>query len=184
MHISGWGGQQGSQDYLCCFCLMQISCCTLLWASEAPYLSQLTSQLGRGFPGWKNLSSFAVLSLQGQRYCSNFCFFSFVLPGYLVILLAGLWDLPVVSSYFVRIIPHIAVFLRGAELHFLLFYHLTSTPDYMYLKTLFFIFLMCLLAIYMYVFFAKISICMLCPFLTQHFFFAVELCGSFIYSTY
>ena len=80
MHISGWGRQQGSQDYLCCFCLLQMCCCILLWASEAPYLSQLITQVGRGLPGWKNLPSFAAPSLQGQRYCSNF----FFLLSYLV----------------------------------------------------------------------------------------------------
>ena len=59
---------EGSKAALCCFCLLQISCCTLLWASEVPSLSQLISQLGRGFPGRKNLSSFAALSLQGQSF--------------------------------------------------------------------------------------------------------------------
>lgn len=47
------GVQQGSQDLLCwslSILLLQVGCCTLLWATEVPYLSWLISQLVKGVP--------------------------------------------------------------------------------------------------------------------------------------
>ena len=96
------------------FCLLQSRCCTLLRASEVPFLSQLISQPVKGvwFIGWEELSSFIALS-QWHKYCLDFLFSSpFVQHGYVIVFTTILvsWALLSVSSgYSLRIIQHVDV---------------------------------------------------------------------------
>ena len=102
------------------FCLPQVGGCTLPWASEAPYLSQLISQPVKGAPRVRELFFFHS-SHPGAKVLSQlipffffFFFASFILPGYLVDFLAFLivWDLsPALSRYSMRTVTHIHVFL-------------------------------------------------------------------------
>ena len=94
------------------FCLLQPSCCTLLWGYEAPFLPSWSPKQWSVFPGWGNLSSFTA-PFQECRSCPSSFFFSFILPGYMMIFLAILFvrDLPAFNRYCVRIVPHVDVFL-------------------------------------------------------------------------
>ena len=97
------------------FCLSQTGCCTLLWASEALFLSWLISLLVRGLPSVKEPFLFHRSHLGVQvASCFLFFLFSFVLPSYIEIFLAllGVWDLLLtLSRYSLRIVPHLDVFL-------------------------------------------------------------------------
>lgn len=115
------------------FCLLQTSCCTHLWAFEAPFLSWLKSSAVKGLPRVKEPFLFHSL-LPGVQDPSRFPFFfflSFVLhKSYVVIFLAILviWDSPVFSRYSVRIVICVGVFLMclSGEMSppILLFHHL------------------------------------------------------------
>lgn len=61
-------------------CLLQTGCWTILWASEAPYLSQLISLLVRGLP--RVQGPFLFHRGTGSILLPIF-FFSLVLPGYM-----------------------------------------------------------------------------------------------------
>ena len=120
------------------FCLTQAGCCTLLRASDTPFLSGSSPSQWRVFPGWGNLSSFTAPSRGAGPILIPF-FFSFVLPSYVVIFLAPLvvWDLlPVFSRYSMRIIPPAVVFLMYLceEMSFTSFYSVilisTSLPPH------------------------------------------------------
>ena len=110
-----WGMQQGGRDPLCwsvCV-LLQTGCCTLLWASEAPSLSQLISLLVKALLRVRKRFLFHS-SLPGVQVLSLFLLFFFQPIGYMVIFLAILilWDLlSVFSRYSVRIFPQVDVFL-------------------------------------------------------------------------
>ena len=110
------GVQQGSQDLLCwslSILLLQVGCCTLLWATEVPYLSWLISQLVKGVPRVTELYSFTTSSQDCRFHPNCFCCCCLALPGYVVIFLGALvvWDLPVFNRHFVKIFPCIDVFL-------------------------------------------------------------------------
>ena len=96
------------------FCLLQAGCCTLLWVSEAPYLSRLTFQLVKGVPSVREPFPF-YSSLPGTQVLSRFLFvFPFVLAGHVVILLAALvvWDLLAAFSVYS------AIFMFHMWMHF------------------------------------------------------------------
>ena len=68
------------------FCRLQTSCCTFLWAIDAPFLSWLISLPVQQLPSVRALFLFHS-SLPGVQIPSRFLFFSFILPGYMVIFL-------------------------------------------------------------------------------------------------
>ena len=119
MYILSWGTQGGGMTVcagLSLFCLPQTGFCTLLWASEAPFLSWLISLLARGLLRVQEPFLF-FSSLPGLQSCpssSIFFFFPFILPGYeeIVLVLWGVWGLLLVfSRCSVRIVPFVDVFL-------------------------------------------------------------------------
>ena len=116
MRVSSWGVQRGGQIVcaaLSPFCLPQSGCCTLLWVSEAPCLSQLISQQRKGVPRVREPFSFTAPS-QGHRSHPDSFSSPFFLPSYAVTFLAALivWYLPpAFSRYSVRTVPHVDVFL-------------------------------------------------------------------------
>ena len=97
---------------LALLCLPQTGCCTLLPASEAPFLSWLISLPVKGLPRVQEHFLFHS-SLPGVQILSwfPFLFFPFIPPlMWRLLALLGVWDmLPVLSSYSVRIIPHVDV---------------------------------------------------------------------------
>ena len=63
------------------FCLPQSSCCALLWAREALFLSQLISQLVKGVPRVKEPFLFHSSLPWAQAPSRFLSFFSFILPS-------------------------------------------------------------------------------------------------------
>ena len=57
--------------------LPQTGCCIFLWGFEAPLLSQLISLPVRGFPGYRNISSFTAPSQEHRSHPNSFLFFFF-----------------------------------------------------------------------------------------------------------
>ena len=95
------------------FHLQRVSCCSLPWVFEVPYLSWLISQTVTGVPRVREPSPF-FSSLPGVQVSYQFLFFHVVLPGNVVTFLVALvvWDLqPVSSRYSVRLVPDVVVFL-------------------------------------------------------------------------
>lgn len=108
------------------FCLRQSGCYTLLWASEAPNLSCLSSQALKGVPKVRETflfhsspsgmlvpyQSFAFFFHPTWLHCNLSCSFGALLPAF--------------SRCSVRIVPHVNVFIfdafvGGGKIHILLF---------------------------------------------------------------
>lgn len=93
---------------LCLFC-----CCTLLWATEALYLSWLISQLVRGVLRVRK-PLFFHHSLSGLRVSSKLLLLLLFGPIWLCGDLSSalvVWDLPVFNRHFVKTFPCINIFL-------------------------------------------------------------------------
>ena len=91
-------------------CLLQVGCHILLLASEAPFLTCLVSLPMQGLPRVRKPFHFSYLPPRDTGLIPPP---PFIFPGYMVIFLAilVLWDLPESSTYSVRIVPHVDVFL-------------------------------------------------------------------------
>ena len=115
--VSSWGVQGGGQD-LCTslFYLSQDTCCTLLWASEAAFLSWLNSPKVNGVTGVREPFLFQSSLPECQVPSGSFFLFLFLIPPsymmiFLAILVLILWDfLPAFNEYFASIFPHGDVF--------------------------------------------------------------------------
>ena len=132
-----WGGECREVARTLCaglslFSLLQADCCTLLWASEAPFLSQLISLLVKGLPRWGNSSPF-IAPFQRCRFHPDSFFFVCLfhltlLHGNLSHNFAFMRSSASTQKVFCENCPTCRcifdVFVGGGELHVLLFCHL------------------------------------------------------------
>lgn len=94
------------------FFLLKAGFCTLLWASEAPYLFKQISQLVNGVPKVGDLSSVTTPTQVHKSSPDSFIFFHptqfmvIFLPCFVV------WDLPAFSLHSVRTVPQVYELLR------------------------------------------------------------------------
>ena len=106
-----WQGSQGDDTEPLCWFLC-FTCCAHLWASEASFLSWLISPLVKEL--LKVREHFLFIAPSQGTSPVLIPIFAFILSGHMVIFLTFFvfWDPPpAFSRYFVRIIPHVDVFL-------------------------------------------------------------------------